>query len=139
MGGFIILEDGRAYAASNWAFRETVSAIVAAMPVSEDGKRLAAWLGDDHGVTIHNNVDVRELAPKYRVMFIEATRRAFQQQIEKGSFGSGNAEAWDSWIGRFADLIKMMECVRRGEPPANFNPHMNDVVPPTGEQLGPGW
>lgn len=31
MAGFIVLDDGRAYAAANWAFRAAVDAIAAAM------------------------------------------------------------------------------------------------------------
>lgn len=139
MGGFIVLEDGRAYAANNWAFRELVKVIVEALPETEDGKRLVAWLQNDHEVTIYNTVDVRELAPKFRAMFLEATQRAFQLQTGKEIIESEDAEAWVSWLSRFADLIKMMECIRRGESPAELNPHMNDVIPPTGEKRGPGW
>jgi hypothetical protein len=139
MGGFIILDDGRAYAANNWAYRTTVEAIAAALPNTSEGKVLAEWLRKDPSVQIYNAVDVRELTPANREMFLAASEAAFVQQKERGPSSWAEPDMWPSWIGRFADLVKMIDCVRRGEPPADFNPHMRDVIRPTGDHRGPGW
>jgi hypothetical protein len=38
MAGFITLEDGRAYAASNWAYAALVERIADALPETDDGQ-----------------------------------------------------------------------------------------------------
>jgi hypothetical protein len=139
MAGFIVLNDGRAYAASNWAFRATVEAIAEALPRTSEATNLAEWLRHDPSVQIYYNVDVRELAPANRELFQEAAEVAFKVQKARGPTGWSSPELWDGWINRFSEFLKMIECVRRGEPAHGFNPHMKDTVPPTGQRSGPGW
>jgi len=139
MAGFIVLDDGRAYAAARWAFRATVAAIAETLPETGEGKALAEWLTNDPNVQIYYNVDVRELTPTNREMFLAAIEAAFQAQKARGSIGWAEPEFWDGWITRFGDLVKMIECVRRGEPANEFNPQMKDIIPATGERSGPGW
>lgn len=139
MAGFIILNDGRAYAAANWAFRATVEAIAEALPVTEEGTRLAEWLRNDPAVQVYHSVDVRELSPTCREMFLSAAESAHQLQMARGPINWSSAEFWDGWIGRFGDLVKMIECVKRGEAAGEFNPHMTDIIPATGDRQGPGW
>jgi hypothetical protein len=63
MAGFIVLDDGRAYAANNVGFRATVAAIAEALPRSPEGNALSEWLLDENGlVQVHMRKDVRELA-----------------------------------------------------------------------------
>lgn len=44
MAGFITLKDGRAYAASNWAYDADVERIADALPENDDGHALSDWL-----------------------------------------------------------------------------------------------
>jgi hypothetical protein len=44
VAGFIILGDGRAYAASNWAYDRTVEAVAEALPDHREGRALGEWL-----------------------------------------------------------------------------------------------
>jgi hypothetical protein len=99
---------------------------------------LAKWLLDESGtVQVYMNVDVRRLAPATKEIFLAAIGDAYavQKRIEPQQ----PDEYWQSWIGRFSDLVRMIDCVRRGDPPDVFNPHMNGLIPPTGERNGPGW
>jgi hypothetical protein len=139
MAGFIVLDDGRAYAAANWAFRATVEAIAVALPETTEGTTLANWLRNDPSVQIYYNVDVRELAPASHEMFLAAAEAALQIQKARGPIGWLQPEFWDGWIEGFAELVHMIDCVRRHEPAHKFNPHMRDTLPPTGERIGPGW
>lgn len=139
MAGFIVLDDGRAYASANWAFRATVEAIAEALPKTADGLALANWLRTDPTVQVYYKVDVRELAPAIHDIFVAAVEPALERQREKGPIGWHEPGVWDGWIKRFADLVQMIECCRRGEPASEFNPHMNRTLPPTGDQVGPGW
>lgn len=142
MGGFIVLSDGRAYAASNWGYDRTVEAIAEALPDTDEGRHLAAWLLDQRcsvrGMGL-GNVDVRELTPQNRQLFLRAVEDAYQTQKGKGPAGWHSPDLWPSWIARFSDLVKMIACVENGEAPGDFNPHMKDVIPPTGDKSGPGW
>ena len=139
MAGFIVLDDGRAYAAAGWAFRDTIRAIASALPNHSEGIALAHWLTNDPIVQVYLTVDVRGLARRSREMFLTAIPSAFKSQIESGPTLSDEGRLWQEWIERFRDLVKMVECVQRGEPPNEFNPHMIDVVPMTFERYGPGW
>ena len=139
MGGFIVLEDGRAYAAANWAFRATVEAIADALPQSTEGMSLAEWLRHDPVVQIYHNIDVRELTPANQEMLLTAIENGLKAEAARGPSDWANPEFWDGWIHRFTDLVKMIESVRRGEQPHEFNPHMTEAIPPTGERNGPGW
>ncbi len=140
MAGFVILDDGRSYATKNWEFRTTVEAIAEALPTSVQGMALAEWLRNDPIVQIYHSVDLRELTLSNREMLVTAIERAFARQKECGPpAGWPDPMSWDSWLNRFSDLVKMIACLRRGEPPEEFNPHMDGLIPPTGKQRGPGW
>jgi hypothetical protein len=136
LAGFIVLSDGRAYAASNWAYDQTVDAIASALPESHEGKALSHWLLEQKisskGV---GNIDVRELAPHTNALFITAVKAALA--ATKDNFIE--SEAQKDWHNRFIDLLAMIESIERGEAPQAFNPHMLDILPPTGEKAGPGW
>src|SRR5450755_3207563 len=97
MAGFIVLNDGRAYAASNWAFRATVEAIAEVLPKTGEGITLAEWLRHDPSVQIYHNIDVRELVPAIRDLFLDAAETAFKVQKAGGPKGWSPTEAWDGW------------------------------------------
>lgn len=139
MAGFIALDDGRAYADKNWNFHATVEAIAEALPSTTDGLALANWLRNDPTVQIYHSVDVRELAPASHDIFLAAAEIALQREREKGPIGLHDAEFWKGWMKRFGELVQMIGCCRRGEPAPEFNPHMNDTLPATGDRVGPGW
>lgn len=140
MAGFIILEDGRAYAAANWAYDAVVERIAEALVETADGCALSDWLKEQRiAVKGLGSVDLRELTPENRQLFQAAARRAFNLSEQQGQQGWHAPEAYTGWIDRFHDLIIMMDSIRRGDPPSAFNPHMIDVIPPTWNQAGPGW
>lgn len=139
MAGFIVLDDGRAYAASNWAFRATVESITQVLAGTPQGSELSVWLRSDANVQYLHSLDLRELTAKNRELFINAAVDAFSIQRARGPVGWEEPEFWDGWIARFGEFLQMIECVKRSEPPADFNPHMKGLIPPTGLQAGPGW
>jgi hypothetical protein len=140
VSGFIVLEDGRAYAAANWATDATLRAI--SREVSDQALR--DWLlaqQSEHAGLGMTSVDLREVAPHNRPVLRTAIRRAYEQVIHDDRFENlqpGDTE-WAGWLKRFRDLVKMLAHSEAGEPAANFNPHMRALIPPTGRQQGPGW
>lgn len=142
MGGFIVLEDGRAYAANNWSYDAVVERIARSLPGTTDGRALSDWLMDQRcavqGAGL-GSVDCRELSPGDQRLFLEAVERAVVTAEEEGPGGWCDPSFFPGWLERFHDLIKMIESMRRGDPPEAFNPHMRGVIPPSGERAGPGW
>lgn len=140
MSGFIVLEDGRAYVGAKWAYDAVIRRIADALMETDEGRALSNWLRDEQvlvgGI---GSVDLRELTPQNRRLFEAAARQAFASAARKGPEGWHRPDFYPGWIERFGHLIEMMNSVRRGEPPTAYNPHMIDVIPPTGERIGPGW
>src|SRR4051794_17545539 len=112
MAGFIILEDGRAYAAANWAFRSTVEAIAESLPETTEGKLLADWLRQHPTVQVYHRVDVRELTPTCREKFFAAVETAFERHKAGRPADWVHPEDWEPWLERFGDLVKMIGYVR---------------------------
>jgi hypothetical protein len=142
MAGFITLSDGRAYAAANWAYDQTIEAIADVLAENDDSRPLADWLLDQRCAVKGSglgSVDVRELAPRFQEIFLGAIPKAYEHAKNRGPSGWHDPEAWPSWMNRFQDLVKMLDSISRGEPPSQFNPHMKDVIPPSGLKKGPGW
>lgn len=142
MSSFIVLGDGRAWAASNWGYDAAVRAIAAEVEESADGREFKDWLllqTCAHCGPGLGSVDVRELAPDDRVLFEEAALRAIVRQSETGPIGWHDASFFPNWLERFKDLGRMIGSIRAGEPPEAFNPHMTGVIEPSGERVGPGW
>ncbi len=140
VGGSIILEDGRAYAAANWATDATLRAIG-----REIGDAvLRDWLLRQQSEFVGMgliSVDLREIAPQFRPVLRAAIRGAHARLTRDGGFEDLKADStcWDGWLSRFDDLAEMLWRCEAGEPPQAFNPHMREVVPPTGHRSGPGW
>ena len=140
MGGFIVLEDGRAYAVANWATDATLRAI--SREVSDPALR--AWLlaqQSEHVGMGMTSVDLREIAPRFRPVLRAAIRRAYERVINDDRFENLHPgdNWWAEWLKAFHDLVEMLARSEAGEPAESFNPHMRALIPPTGRQQGPGW
>jgi hypothetical protein len=132
VAGFIVLSDGRAFALRNWAVDVVLRTIAAALP----GGELAEWVLAQQSTVVGaamTNVDVRELTPANAQALIAAIRRV------AGDVSSYDLPADVDWAAYFRLLADMADAAERGEPPEELNPHMRDVLPPTGERSGPGW
>lgn len=142
MAGFIVLKDGRAYAANNWSYDAVIERIARALPGTDAGRALSDWLMDQRCVIRGpglGSVDLRELSPGDQRLFVEAVERAIITTEQEGPEGWCDPAFYPGWLERFQDLLKMIASIHRGEPPTAFNPHMMDVIPPSGERAGPGW
>ena len=82
VGGFIVLEDGRAYAASNWATDAMLRAI--SREISDHALRqwLLAQQSERVGMGM-TSVDLREIAPHYRTVVHVAIRRAHERVMKE--------------------------------------------------------
>lgn len=142
MGGFIILDDGRAWAATNWAYDAAIRYIAEALPDSERARELSEWLlqqtSEVQGMGL-GSIDIRELTAENRTLFVEAIRRATRRIEERGAEGWNDPSYFPVWKERFEVLLKLIESVEKGEPATIYNPHMRDIIPATGKQAGPGW
>lgn len=140
VAGFIVLEDGRAYAAANWA----TDAMLRAIGREIRDAVLREWLLSQQSVFVGmgmTSVDLREIAPQFRPVLRSAIREAHARVRCEGEFEELKAGSqWrDGWLKRFDDLAEMLRRCEVGEPPQAFNPHMRDLLPPTGNRAGPGW
>jgi hypothetical protein len=140
MAGFIVLEDGRAYAAGSRA----TDAVIRAVAREVDDPPLRDWLLEQQSDRVGMGmtcVDLRDLAPHYRPVLRGAIRQAYAHVQQQGAFeqlDQGDAD-WEEWLARFGDLIEMLRRSEAGEPPTEFNPHMRDLIPERGLRAGPGW
>jgi hypothetical protein len=139
MAGFIVLEDGRAYAAANWATDATLRAIAAEVADPE----LRAWLLDQQSSVVGmgmTSVDLRQIAPQFRAVLREAIRSAYHRVSENGfeSLIARDANT-EGWLGRFNDLVTMLDKCDAGDPAEDFNPHMRALIPDRGGRVGSGW
>jgi hypothetical protein len=132
VAGFIVLEDGRAYAASNSATDTTLRAI--SREVSDAALR--QWLLAQQSSQVGTGmtcVDLREVAPQHRPVLHEAIRRPPARQpgrrIPEPRVGT---DRWQSWQGLFDDLNELLRRQDAGEPAAEFNPHMHALIPQRG-------
>jgi hypothetical protein len=142
MAGFIILNDGRAWAGANWAYDTALHTIIAALPSTQEGRDLSGWLlqltSEVKGAGL-GSVDLRELTTQNQALFIQAVRQAAINLRTQNSNDRLAPVAFRSWREYFEVLPQLIESIERGEPASKFNPHMNDVIPPTDDKSGPGW
>ena len=139
MGGFIVLEDGRAYSSAAWATDATVRAIAGEV----DDEPLRQWMLAQQSEFVGmgmTNIDLREIAPQYRPVLHAAIRSAyarvrrdgFERLDEHNEFTAG-------WLKSFGELVEMLDRSEVGEPAESFNPHMRATIPDRGQRVGPGW
>lgn len=142
MAGFIVFNDGRAWAAANWAYDAAIRYIAQALPTTSNGQELANWLiqqttqvqGQGLGA-----IDLRELTQNNQLLLLEAIRKAAKNLKTHDGKEWSDPSAFTSWKMYFEILSKLMDSIERGESPFAYNPHMNDIIPPTGNKSGPGW
>lgn len=140
MGGFIVLEDGRAFAVATWAWSEAVRRIAAAASKVEPDSELGAWLVELSAVPAgYASLDVRELTPENRSRFHEATRIAIAEAEARGPEGWHDSSFFPAWLERFRSIELMRQSIARGESPMTLNPGMSSPIPPRGRICGPGW
>lgn len=132
MAGFIVLEDGRAYAAANWACDWTVDLIA---EHAED-PRLTEWLRGQRSSVLGlgmTQIDLRRFGSEARQDFRQAARAA----LAAARLTQDTDARLHSATQRLGDLVEMLARVDRGEPPQEFNPHMDDVLPPPSDLAPP--
>ena len=132
MAGFIVMSDGRAFSLNNRATDVVVRTIASALPAGELRDWVLAQQSTEVGAGM-TNIDIRELTPANARELLGAVRHV-----------AGNASSFDlpadvDWEAQFSLLADMAGAAERGEPPDDLNPHMRDVLPPTGVRSGPGW
>ena len=114
MAGFIILEDGRAYAAANRVYDAVVERSADALPEADDGRAISDWLKEQQvAVKGLGSVDLRELTLENRRFFHVAARNAFSLSEQQRPEGWHAPDAHPGWIDRCHDLIKMMDSIQR--------------------------
>ena len=135
MGGFIVLEDGRACAPSSRGTNVMLENIAAQIRDREFRDWILSQRSTSTGMGM-TNIDLRELTPGNRDEFHRATREAFAAISAADPLGD---QWYHSYLECFSDLVEMMDRVDRGEPPEQFNPHMRGLISETQARRAPGW
>lgn len=134
MSGFITLNDGRTWTASNSAFDAVISMIAASIRKRERGKELADWLLTQRSEILGpgmGSLDLRELTTLNQEYVLQA--------IEEVCGSNPLADELTHWPNWMLLLGAMVRSYRAGEPPEALNPQMRGILPPTGLRSGPGW
>ena len=130
MGGFIIIDDGRAVAPNNWGYDRMVEEIANSLPPTLEGSALEEWLLDQRiAVRGVGEVDVRELTEDNQQLFWAAVADAIELCEREGP-SSKDDPGWDavffaSWLEMFRNLLKLRDPLR-GEPPVLQSVHEGD-------------
>lgn len=140
MAGFIVLENGTAYARSNWA----TDAALRVIARSVNDVQLREWLLAQQSLRVGSgvtSVDLRELSPAIRPVVAAAIRDAHSRLLVDGRFEGLVADdgIGADWFASFAALVLMLDRSEAGDVTGEFNPHMDALLPPTGGKAGPGW
>lgn len=141
MGGFIVLEDGRAHSPASWAYDAIIEAVACELDKTQDGRPLAEWLRQQTceicGPGL-GSVDIRELTPDNHRYFRNAAERAFAHSESTGPQGWHDPALFPGWLEGFRKLIEMWRSIDRGEPPEVLN-GLAAPLKPTHKKSGPGW
>ncbi len=139
MGGFIILEDGRAWAYSNGAYAMVIEEIAAQLPDTPEGQALSNWLLEETNVGSMGLgcVDIRELTEGNRKLFKQAAQRAYTLWRIDPNPHLQDELGTDSDV--FYALLKLMKSVNKREDPKTYMQRMKSLIEPTGEKSGLGW
>lgn len=138
MAGFIVLDDGRAYAAAGWATDAVIRAVSGELCDGEFKEWLLQQQRDRVGLGM-TNVDMGTIAPHHRRELKQAIRAARARMGPEPPASWGDAKLWPGWLVRFDELVQMLDSIDRGEPPEAYNPHMRATIPQPNERQGPGW
>jgi hypothetical protein len=144
LGGFIVLEDGRAWAAASWAYDAAVRYLARSLDRIDTGEAqaLSVWLLTQTNERLGagmGRIDFRELTPENRALLRRAARHVFADLEQHPPADWGDPAFFGPWLERFHDLLLLMKSVDRRESPETFNPHMRGLIEPTGRKTGPGW
>jgi len=131
-----VLEDGRAWAVTDGAFDDALELIASELPNSPESQALALWLLEQktrgRGMGL-GSVDLRELTQHNRRLFKAAAQRVYDKAIV-------SSQGYNPiWLNLYFVLLKLIKSVNRRENPHIYNPHMDALIPPSGEKSGPGW
>ncbi len=142
MGGFVILSDGRAWSAANWAYDALILAIAHDLPSTPDGEAFGAWLRDQTSTVLGpgmGRVDLRELTPHNQRLFARAAQLAYARLVRDNCPPEWHdPRFFPGWRDLFLVLLKLLKSARRRDPPT-YNPHMSSLLPSTSDRSGPGW
>lgn len=141
MAGFIVLDDGRAFAPSSEVLDASIEAITAELDLAGSGSaaELAGWLRGrllDSGGPELGEFDVRELTAENRELFRQAAERACQRA--RAAAVSGTTKAQRAWLSEFGRLMRMWRSIDRGQPPEALG-DLGTALPASGTRSGPGW
>lgn len=142
MSGFLVLADGRAWSLATWAFDAALREIADALPDDPGAAPLATWLRDQQSDVVGlgmSYVDMRELTDDNRRRLIDAIPRAVDRARTHGGAHWHKPSFFPEWLTELEVLVRMVQAVERGDPPEALNPHMRELIPPTGNRSGPGW
>ena len=150
--GFLILDDGRAFAV-RWAAHDVfIRAIADELRDSDDEKPLrdwlysllpgpedvehlgyGPWLRKSDGEVIQRVLDIRELTKDNRTLFHTAAFRAHEKFIS-----GGESIVPHNYSTTFDRLIAMLNSVQSGESPDTITDwREGHVQEPTGNRIGP--
>ena len=82
MAGFIVLPDGRAYAASERAYDRVIECIAEVIIEREEGRALSKWLLEQRSLVQGSglgSVDVRQLTLSNGALFLDAVKPALER------------------------------------------------------------
>lgn len=150
--GFLILSDGRCFAARWRYYDQTLLTVAESLEDSRAARALRDWLmtlvpgpGDieelGYGAWLRSKdqqirrkyLDIRELTPENQRLFLDAALHAGERAK------SAEATTWDSLlVESLAHLSDKVDRLDRGEPPLSRSDWVK-VEPPTGQKRGPGW
>ena len=71
MAGFIVLEDGRAYAANNWSYDAVIERIARALPETSAGRALSDWLMAQRCIVRGAGLGSVDLEPNHSFAVVE--------------------------------------------------------------------
>lgn len=152
--GFLILDDGRAFA-TGWAAHDVIIRSIAdelhnsdeegplrewlfsLLPGPDDLEHLGygPWVRKSDDEVIPRVLDIRELTEDNRKLFHAAAFRAYEKLIS-----GGKSVVPRHYSPTFERLIAVLESIQAGESPDAITDWRDGYVEePSGNHIGPGW
>jgi hypothetical protein len=138
VAGFIVFQDGRAFAIRNAGTDAVIRAIAAEIPDSEFRDWVLAQQSSLLGLGM-TSIDIRELSPRCSDEWRSALRRASASVLQADPEDLPYDLRGPHWPDYFRLLAAMLDASEAGEPVAKLNPHMHSPLPATHCRAGPGW
>jgi len=89
VGGFIVFDDGRAYAPNNRFFDVSVEAINDNLLNTKEGKLFSEWIMNQRHSIVGlgmGHIDIRELSPSYQTLLKITIRKAYQDILKRNDW-----------------------------------------------------